>query len=143
MIKSKVTFHFYKQIFIYLSKIMLSSSKQSPSDTMHLCQPFFQSSKHFWNELLGIALSSSGDAALIFSIVVNLRPFMGLFNFRKRKKSQGPKSGEYGGWWKYAGSTFRFSDFYAKVQQDNGRAKMIEDELKDKELKALLNENLW
>ena len=65
---------------------------------MHLCQRFFQSSKHFWNALLGIALSSSSDAALISSIVANLRPFMGLFNFGKRKKSQGAKSGEYGGW---------------------------------------------
>ena len=65
---------------------------------MHLCQRFFQSSKHFWNALLGIALSSSSDAALISSIVANRRPFIGLFNLGKRKKSQGAKSGEYGGW---------------------------------------------
>jgi len=48
----------------------------------------------FW---LFIALSSSSDVVIfISSIVANFRPFMGLFNFGNKRKSQGAKSGEYG-----------------------------------------------
>ena len=68
-----------------------------PSDIIYLCQRFFQSSKHFWNVLFGIANSSSFDYSFISSIVVKHFPFIGVFSFGKRKKSAGSKSGEYGG----------------------------------------------
>ena len=45
----------------------MSSSKQSSSDTIHLCQCFFQSSKHFWNALFGIANSSWFDFFYLFN----------------------------------------------------------------------------
>ena len=77
---------------------MLSPSKQSPLDIMHLCQRFFQSSKHFWNSIFGIAFSSFSDALLMSSMAVKRRPFKVLLIFGNRKKSHGAMSGEYGGW---------------------------------------------
>ena len=50
---------------------ILSPSKQLSSDIIHLCQHFFQSSKHFWNALLGIINSSCFDFSFISSIVAN------------------------------------------------------------------------
>ena len=47
--------------------------------------------------LLGMSLSSLSDSVFISSIVAKRRPFMGLFNLGNSKKSQGTKSGEYGG----------------------------------------------
>ena len=44
-----------------------------------------------------MSLSSLSDSVFISSIVAKRRPFMGLFNLGNRKKSQGAKSGEYGG----------------------------------------------
>jgi len=44
--KSNENFHFYQTIFIYLSILILSSSKYSTLDTIDLCQRFFQSLKH-------------------------------------------------------------------------------------------------
>jgi hypothetical protein len=38
------------------------------------------------------------DSAWISSVVSNRRPFSFNFNLGNRKKSQGAKSGEYGGW---------------------------------------------
>ena len=65
---------------------------------MHLCQRFFQSSKHFSNSIFGIAFSSFSDALLMSSMAVKRRPFKVLFIFENRKKSRGTMSGEYGGW---------------------------------------------
>ena len=96
--KNKVNFHFSRKIFIYSWICMLSPSKQSPSDIIHLCQRFFQSSKHFWYALFSMSLSSLSDSVFISSIVAKRRPFMGLFNLGNRKKSQGAKSSEYGNW---------------------------------------------
>ena len=96
--KNKLNFHFFRKIFICLWIYMLSPSKKSPLDIINLCQHFFQSSKHFWYALFGISLSSLSDSVFISSIVAKRRPFMGLFNLGNRKKSQGAKSGEYGGW---------------------------------------------
>ena len=98
--------HLYLQIieciYIYLiicyTRSMLSPSKQSPSDIIHLFQRFFQSSKHFWYALFGMSLSSLSDSVFISSIVAKRRPLMDLFNLGNRNKSQGAKSGEYGGW---------------------------------------------
>ena len=65
---------------------------------MHLCQRFFQSSKHFSNSIFGIAFSSFSDTLLMSSMAVKQRPFKVLFIFGNRKKSHGAMSGEYGGW---------------------------------------------
>ena len=40
----------------YSSKVILSSSKYSPSTATHLCQRLIQLSKHFWNSIVGIAV---------------------------------------------------------------------------------------
>ena len=65
---------------------------------MHLCQRFFQSSKHFSNSIFGIVFSSFSDALLMSTMVVKRRPFKVLFIVGNRKKSHGAMSGEYGGW---------------------------------------------
>jgi len=65
---------------------------------MHLCQRFFQSSKHFSSSIFGIAFSSFSDALLMSSMLVKRRPFKILFIFGNRKKSHGAMSGKYGGW---------------------------------------------
>ena len=96
--KNKVNLHFFRKILIYSRIFMLSPSKYSPSDIIHLCQRFFQSSKHFWYSFFGMSLSSLNDSVFICSTVAKRRPFMGLFNLGNRKKSQGAKFGEYGGW---------------------------------------------
>jgi len=44
-----------------------------------------------------MALSSFSDAVFISSIVAKRYPFMGLFSFENRKKSQGAKFDENGG----------------------------------------------
>ena len=91
-------FRYLKKIFIYLSTLMLSPSKESVSDIMHLWQRFFQSSKHFSNSIFGIDFSSFSDALLMSSMAVKRRPFKVLFIFGNRKKSHGAMSDEYGGW---------------------------------------------
>ena len=65
---------------------------------MHLCQRFFQSSKHISNSIFGIAFSSFSDALLMSSMDVKGRPFKVHFIFGNKKKSHGAMSGEYGGW---------------------------------------------
>ena len=45
-----------------------------------------------------MSLSSLSDSVFISSIEAKRRPFMGFFNLGNRKKSQGAKSGEDGGW---------------------------------------------
>ena len=64
---------------------------------MHLCQRFFQSSKHFSNSIFGIA-SFFSDALLMSTMAVERRPFKVLFIFGNRKRLHGAMSGEYGGW---------------------------------------------
>lgn len=46
----------------------------------------------------GMPLGFSSDAVFIVLIVTRLRPFVDLFDFRNRKKSQTTMAGEYGGW---------------------------------------------
>ena len=64
---------------------------------MHLCQCFFQSSKHFLNSISGIAFKAFFDSACISSIVSKRCPRSGLLNLGNSHKSRGAKSGEYGG----------------------------------------------
>ena len=86
-----------RNIYLFIS-LYIVPFKFIPSVIINLCQRFFQSSKHFWLARFGIVLSSSSNAVFISSIIANLYCFMGLFSFGNRKKSQGVKSGEYGGW---------------------------------------------
>ena len=57
---------------------------------MHLCQRFFQSSKHFSNSIFGIAFSCFSDALLMSSMAVKRRPFKVLFIFGNRKSHTEP-----------------------------------------------------
>ena len=63
---------------------------------MHLCQRFFQSSKHLLNSISGIALKAFFDSARISSIVSKRCPRSGLLSLGNSQKSHGAKSGEYG-----------------------------------------------
>ena len=96
--KTKVNFVIKWKIFIYLFKSISSSSKQSPPDIMHLCQRFFQSSKHLLNSISGIAFKVSFDSSFISSIVSKHCSRSGLLSLGNRQKSHGAKSGEYGGY---------------------------------------------
>ena len=61
-------------------------------------QRFCHAWKHPWKSLFGILSSTRCDSSWISSMVSNLRPFIRSFRLGKRKKSQGARSGEYGGW---------------------------------------------
>ena len=58
---------------------------------LYLCQRFFQSSKHFWNALFGIA--NSFCFTFISSIVAKRSPFIVVFSFEIRKESARAKWG--------------------------------------------------
>ena len=94
--KTKVNFVMIWKIFIYLSKSFSSPSKYPP-DILHLCQRFFQSSKHLLNSTSGIALKAFFDSTCIPSIVSKRCPRSGLLSLGNSQKSDGVKSGEYGG----------------------------------------------
>ena len=64
---------------------------------MHLCQRFFQSSKHLLNSISRIAFKAFFDSACISSIVSKRCPRSGLLSLGNSQKSHGAKSGEYGG----------------------------------------------
>ena len=64
---------------------------------MHLCQRFFQSSKHMLNLISGIAFKTFFDSACISSIVSKRYSRSGILSLGNSQKSQGAKSGEYGG----------------------------------------------
>ena len=83
-----------KRYFQYFSKsiYLFSNNYLAPLNIKHLCQRFFQSSKHFWNRHFGIDNSSSFNSA----IVAKCFPFIDVFSFGKWKKSAG--ADEYGGW---------------------------------------------
>ena len=77
---------FVQKVFIYLS-IYLSCPLQSNSLSYNtLIHLFFQSLKHFWNTLFGIANSSFQ----LSSIVTKRFPFIGIFSFVKKKNQRGP-----------------------------------------------------
>ena len=73
---------------------------------MHLCQRFFQSSKHLSHSIFGIAFNSFSNARLMSSMAVKRRHFKALLIFGNRKQSHThthththtAMSGEYGGW---------------------------------------------
>ena len=91
-------FSFFRKVFIYLA-ILSWPLKSNPSDIIHLCQRFFQSSKHLWKALLLSPLWSSCFDFSFISLIVGKRfPFIGVFSFEKRKKSAENKSGTYCGW---------------------------------------------
>lgn len=60
---------------------------------MHLCQCFFQSSKHFWNAHFGMAMRSLFDSNYLINYGKMLS-FIDLF----RKKLHGVKRCKHGGW---------------------------------------------
>ena len=64
---------------------------------MHLCQRFFQWSKHLLNSISGIAFKAFFDSAFISSILSKWCPRSGLLSLGNSQKSHGAKSGEYGG----------------------------------------------
>ena len=68
-----------------------------PCDIAHLFQRSFQSEKHWWNASLGIALASAWDFAFISFIVEKRCPLSVYLSLGNRKKSQGARSGEWGG----------------------------------------------
>ena len=63
---------------------------------MHLCQRFFQSSKHFLNSISGIVFKAFFDSACISWIVSKRCLRSGLLSLGNSRKSHGAKSGEYG-----------------------------------------------
>ena len=94
--KSNRYFKFFQNVFLYLSiTILLVLFKVTPLEIVHLCQHFFQSSKHFLNALFGIANISRFDFSCISLIVIKRFPFIGVFNFDLI--FMGPKSSEDGG----------------------------------------------
>ena len=64
---------------------------------MHLCQRFFQSSKHLLNSISRIAFKAFFDSACISWIVSKRCPRSGLLSLGNSQKSHGAKSGKYGG----------------------------------------------
>ena len=87
---------FFKN-YLFIHDYLFCPLQSNPHQILYLCQRFFQSSKHFKKSFFVILFSSSFDAVFISSIVAQRRPFMGLFSFGNKKKSQGARSGEYGG----------------------------------------------
>ena len=84
--------------FAYLGcSIPLSPSKYSPFARTQRSQRFCHAWKHPWKCLFGIVSSTRCDSSWISSMVSNLWPFIRSFGLGKRKKSQGARSGEYGG----------------------------------------------
>ena len=74
---------------------------------MHLCQCFFQSSKHLLNSISGIAFKTFFDSVCISSIVSKRCPRIGFLNLGNSQKSHGVKSGECGCVERYALSFWR------------------------------------
>ena len=89
---------FSKIIYLFMNTYFVPF-KVIPIRYYTLVPRFFQSSKHFKKLFFVILFSSSFDAVFISSIVAQRRrsPFMGFFSFGNKKKSQGARSGEYGG----------------------------------------------
>ena len=83
------------QIFIYSSKSISSPSRQSPSDTIHLCQRFFQPLKQLLKSISGMAFNTFFDLAFISSIELKLCPRSDLLSLLNSHTSHGAKSGEY------------------------------------------------
>ena len=92
--KTQVNFVIKWKIFIYLSKSVSSPSKWSSTDIMHLCQRFFQSSKHLLNSISRIAFKAFFDSACISLIVSKRRPRSGLLSLGNNQKTHGAKSGD-------------------------------------------------
>ena len=88
-----------KKKFAYLGcYIPQSPSKYSPFARIQRSQRFCYAWKHPWKSLFGIVSSTRCVSSWISSMVSNLRLFIRSFSLGKRKKSQGARSGEYGGW---------------------------------------------
>ena len=85
-----------KNLYLFI-RINFIPLKVIPPDIMHLCQRFFQSSKHLLNSISGIAFTVFFDSACISSIVSKRCPRSGLLSLGNSQKSHGAKSGEYGG----------------------------------------------
>ena len=91
-----VILNFFKN---YLFICLLVLFKVTPLRCKILMPPFFfQSSKHFWNALSGIANNHCFDFSFISSIIAKRFSVFGVFSFGKKKYSAEAKSGEYCGW---------------------------------------------
>jgi len=81
----------------YLSKMILSPSKYSPSTATHLCQRLI--SKHFWNSIVGIVIRAVFDFSITSFQLLKHVSRNGFLIRSNRKKSQGAISGEFDGCW--------------------------------------------
>jgi hypothetical protein len=94
----------------------LSPSKYSPQLFLHCSQRFFQFWKHSWNASFEILYSSASAFCLISSSYSNRHPFSMDFSLMRRKKSDGTRSGECGGW-----GTSVVLSFVKKITNQKGR----------------------
>lgn len=97
LFKNRVTFYFSQKIFIYSSISVLSLSKKSPSDIIHLCQRFFPI---FGALMVCVVRYGLGLVQRCGLYLLNLgKPpsLHGSFQFWKQKNVAGGESGEYGG----------------------------------------------
>ena len=79
----------------FYSKVILSSSKYSPSTATHLCQRLIQLSKHFWNAIVGIIIRAVFDFFIISFRLLKRVPRNDFLTRSNRKKSQGAISDEF------------------------------------------------
>ena len=87
-------------------KSSLSPSKQFPWEDTHLRRRCSHSSQQCWRSLTGIAFSWSVTAFSMFSTFPKWCPLRRNFSFGNKKKSHGPRSGEYGGLWNNRNALF-------------------------------------
>ena len=96
---SRNSFRKFKIQVLFSSKVILFSSKYSPSIATHLCQRLIQLSKYFWNSIVGIAIRAVFDFSITSFRLLKRVPRNGFFTRSNKKKSQGAISDEFDGCW--------------------------------------------
>ena len=96
-LKSNETVHTIILLKMQIANCYASPPRQSPLALMHFSIFLCHASMHSWKDFFGIARSSFVTALLIAYTSGKRVPFMTLLSFGNRKKSQGARSGEYGG----------------------------------------------